>query len=85
MKISAVVRAIVPGIGQIHGGRKGRGLLLFLLFALCLNAYLVYPLLDDNNGFRNLCLALAILFWLISFIDALAISRPPPPGGTPTP
>ena len=85
MKISAIVRAVVPGIGQIHGGRSGRGLLLFFLFALFLDAYLIYPLLDDNAGLRLLCLALSALFWLISFIDALANPASAPPAGTPPP
>ena len=85
MKASAVLRGLVPGIAQIHRGRSARGLLLFLLFALSLNGYLIYPLVDDNAGLRTLCLALTVLFWFISFVDALANAPKDAPAPEPAP
>ncbi|MBI2932424.1 MAG: hypothetical protein HYY16_12300 [Planctomycetes bacterium] len=69
MKWSAALWVIVPGVGQIHLGRTGKGILLFTLFVLMLNAYLLSPLLLPDKVIRTTLLALTMLAWLISTVD----------------
>ncbi len=74
MKLSTLLWVIVPGVGQIRLGRSGRGILLFTLFALLLNAWAVCPLLLPDRVVRTTLLALTVLAWLISTVDYLRAS-----------
>lgn len=69
MKWSTVLWVIVPGVGQIHLGRAGKGILLFTLFAILLNAWLISPILLPDTVVRMTLLALTVLAWLISTVD----------------
>ena len=62
---------LVPGVGQIHVGRCGRGIALFTLFALLLNAYCLSPFLTADPVVRMALLALTVLAWLIAAVDYL--------------
>ena len=68
MKFRTILWVIVPGVGQIHLGRAGKGIFLFTIFALLLNGYLLSPLLLDSV-MKSILLALTILMWLISTVD----------------
>jgi hypothetical protein len=74
MKLSTLCWAIVPGIGQIHSGRAGKGLLYFALFALVLNAYFVTPFLFYDRVLRSSLLATSVLLWMASLVDYLRLS-----------
>ena len=68
MRLRTILWVIVPGVGQIHLGRAGKGILFFTLFALLLNAYLLSPLLLADRMIKTTLLALTILAWLISAV-----------------
>jgi hypothetical protein len=71
MRWSTLLWVIVPGVGQIHLGHAGKGILLFTLFTVILNAYclsLVGLILPDTMV-RTTLLALAVLVWLIAAVD----------------
>ncbi len=65
---------LIPGLGQIHYGCPGRGLGFFFLFAFTVNLCLVMPLIVSDRVVHSSLIAIAVLFWLISFIDNLALS-----------
>ena len=69
MKLSTILWVIVPGVGQIHLGRAGKGILFFTLFALLLNAYLLSPLMLADRVVKGMLLAVTLLMWLISTVD----------------
>ncbi len=71
MKFRTILWVIVPGVGQIHLGRAGKGILFFTLFALFLNGYLLSPLLLADRVIVGILLALTILVWLISAVNYL--------------
>lgn len=74
MNLGAVLLGLIPGIAQIHARRPGKGLLLFLLFASTINAWIIAPLLTPDPVVR-VCLApLALLLWLTSLVDSLRLS-----------
>jgi hypothetical protein len=56
-------------MGQIHLGRAGKGILLFTFFAVCLDAFLLCPLILPDAVVRATLLALTVLAWLISCVD----------------
>ena len=60
----------VPGLCQIHHERAGRGLVWFLIFALCLNGYLIAPFLSTSNALRIGALAAAATCWALAAYDA---------------
>lgn len=78
--LATAVRAVVPGLAQIHLGRPGRGVAYFALFALALNAGLLFLLLGEDPVLRNALLSIAVLLWMISLVDGLALAGEP---GTP--
>ena len=69
MKLSTILWVIVPGVGQIHLGRAGKGIVFFTIFALLLNGYLLAPLMLADRVIKGAILAMTILVWLISTVD----------------
>lgn len=88
MRWRSFLWVLVPGVGQIHLGRPGRGILLFSFFALLLNAFLLCPLILPDTVVRTTLLALTVLAWLISCVDyvrqeaEVALHRAPGPRAT---
>lgn len=90
MPVRDFLRAAVPGWGQIHARRPGRGLLLFALVALGVNGWAVLPFLWDNDALRWTLLALGAFFWLYAIVDTFRLpgkdlSTPTPPLPPPAP
>ena len=69
MRFRTVLWVLLPGVGHIHIGCAGKGLLLFTLFALALNAWLISPILVASDAVRISLLSVAVLFWLIAAVD----------------
>lgn len=66
--------SLIPGAAHIDLGRTIVGVLLFLLFAVSLNAALIAPFLNPDPEFRVRCVLGATALWIVSFLDALRIS-----------
>ncbi len=66
--------SLIPGAAHIDLGRTIRGLLCFLLFAVCLNGALVAPFLSPDPELRIRCALGAAGLWIIVFCDALRIA-----------
>jgi uncharacterized membrane protein len=85
MRWRSFLWVLVPGVGQIHLGRAGKGILLFTFFAVLLNATLLCPLILPDTVVRTTLLALTVLAWLISCVDFVreeaeaALHRAPSP------
>jgi hypothetical protein len=69
-----VTLSLIPGAAHIDLGRTIVGLLLFLLFAVSLNAAFIAPFLNADPEFRVRCVLGATCLWIVSFVDALRIS-----------
>lgn len=69
MKTRTLLWMLVPGVGEIQIGRYGKGILLFTVFALLLNAYLLSPLLVSDSVIRMGLLSLTLLSWLIAAVE----------------
>lgn len=63
--------SILPGLGQIHSGRAGRGLAWFSLFVFLFNAYFMAPFLLAGRGLRIGALVAFVTCWVLAFFDAL--------------
>jgi hypothetical protein len=74
MKLSTILWVIVPGVGQIHLGRAGKGILFFTLFALFLNGWLLMHVLPADRMIKATLLALTVLAWLISTVDYVRLA-----------
>jgi hypothetical protein len=70
MKLSSLPWVFVPGMGQIRGGAPGVGVVIFALFILALNGYLLGALLTADSSPRVLGF-LALALWLVSMIDGI--------------
>jgi len=70
MKLSALPLVLIPGMGQIRGGAPGLGVILFVLFLIALNGYLLTALLTAEGAFLSLGIAAAAI-WAVSMIDGI--------------
>jgi hypothetical protein len=71
MRLRKTVLALIPGAAHVDLGRTGRGLLLFLLFALLLNGALIAPVLSASRGLRVGCGLAAAGVWIAALFDAV--------------
>ncbi len=77
---------MIPGVAHIDLGRSGRGLLLFAAFALFLNLAVLGPVFTPDPRLRAAGGAAAAALWILGFLDALRLARPPaPPPSPPAP
>jgi hypothetical protein len=63
--------SLIPGAAHVDSGRTGRGLLMFLLFALFLNGALIAPVLSAAPGLRLGCGLAAAGVWIAALYDAM--------------
>ena len=81
---AALLSFVVPGTGQLYGGRLKRGLLLFGLHALAVAAFcLVAWVPRGATGFALLSVAAIAtpLVLVLAVVDAFLIARRSLPGG----
>ncbi|MBI3270849.1 MAG: tetratricopeptide repeat protein [Planctomycetes bacterium] len=76
MKVFAVLLSVLPGLGHILLGRCRRGLVLFTVFAVLVNFWVVAPVLWQGGPppvERPGLFAAAALVWLYSMLDAMRL------------
>lgn len=76
MRFRAAILSLIPGVAHVDQGRAGRGVALFALFALLLNAALLGPWLSSDPRVRAAAGGGAAALWVLALVDALRLSRP---------
>ena len=74
MKAIVLVFSIIPGVGHIHTGRCGKGILLFFCFLFFVNGVVMGRILLEEDASRQVAIAgiaCASLLWFYSAIDAI--------------
>ena len=77
MRIAANLFSVVPGLGHVVLGRTGRGVVLFFLFVLFLNVFLLAPYLVAEAGVPRTArgsLVAAGLVWAYAWMDVIHIT-----------
>ena len=75
MRVRAAILSLVPGVAHVDLGRAVRGVVLFALFALLLNAALLGPVLSPDPRLRAAGGGGAVALWVFALIDALRLAR----------
>jgi signal peptidase I len=72
---AATLSYFVPGLGHLHAGRKIRGVLFFLVFALLMGgaAFFVFCPEGDVRG-AFVCVPLSLLVYLGALVDAFRVT-----------
>ena len=76
MRLPTFFRSLIPGVSRIHHGTPIRGILIFLLFTLLLNGFLIAPLLTSGGALRIGLLVAALATWALAFYDGFRIAAP---------
>lgn len=71
MTWKSVFLSVIPGLGHVHCGRGGRGILWFALFVLALNLFLTAPFLVASKGLRIGAGIASAALWILSLFDGV--------------
>lgn len=74
---TALILAVIPGLGHLYLGRQWRGLMVFALFALAANGMYAAGLMGDREiGIYvfSLCRGAAVAVWLYSLLHVAYLS-----------
>ncbi len=58
--VSAVLSALIPGLGQIYNGQIGKGIFFIILSAMLIQAYL--------TGINAFGVIVSVVLWIMQFI-----------------